>query len=140
MRTRLRIATPVFCLLACSVTLHAQSINLDLGHPDAEPPGPLYRNAGLPGHWVKIDALDSGDYPLLGLDGNPVAATVHQIGGTEIQEVPLGQPGDPTGDAGRLMKDALITHTPVENCLVFDDFELGMCEVLTSHGCRANRP
>jgi len=120
------------CLLLLTAPAAAQSVNLDLGNPGDPAPGSRYRAAGMPGAWVKIDGLDSGfEYPLLGLDGRPVAATVDQIGGTEIQIGALGNPGDPAGQDAIFMADALITHTPIENCLFYDNLQQGTYEVLT---------
>ena len=119
-------------LLATPLTVLAQSINIDLGSPDDPAPDPGYRAAGLPGVWNKFDALTTNfEYPLVGLDGLAIPATVDQFGGTEIQKAPLGNPGDPTGNDAIFMRDALITHSPIENCLFFDALQPGTYEVLT---------
>ena len=93
----------------------AQSINIDLGHPGIAPPIG-YGAAGVPGAWNKFEAVNSQTtYTLFGLNGQPTGATVSQIGGTEILDATLTGPGRPTGPDAILLKDALITHTGVEN-------------------------
>ena len=127
-----RSILPTIAGLLLSVTAMAQSVNIDLGENDAPAPGSGYRGAGMPGVWNKFDALASGfEYPLVGLDGQPIVGTVDQLGGTEIQTVPMGNPGDPRAGDAIFMGDALITHTSIENCLFFDALEPGTYEVLT---------
>lgn len=108
----------------------AQSINIDLGPAGTEPPS-SYAAAGLPGVWQKFPATQWGlYYNLVGLDGNPVAARVRQIGGTEIVQTGLGGPGQPQGGDAILLGDALVTHQ-LENCLFFVSLENGTYEVLS---------
>lgn len=109
----------------------AQSINIDIGVPGVAPPGG-YGAAGMPGAWNKFEAVDSHiTYSLFDLYGRPTGATVKQIGGTEILDAPLGGPGDPVGPDALLLKDALLTHSSVENCLFFHGLALGTYEVST---------
>lgn len=112
-----------------STTALAQSINIDLGVPGTAPPDG-YGAAGMPGARNKFEAVDTHiTYPLFDLHGNPTGATLHQIGGTEIRDAALGGPGDPTGSDAVLLKDTLVTHTTVENCLFINSLTPGTYEV-----------
>lgn len=130
-RDPMRLAIALIVALLASTTLSAaQSINIDLGQSSAARPSDAYRGVGLPGYWNKFPATDSTVYSLYGLDGHLTSVTLHQIGGTEIVTAP-GGPGQPTGSDGVLLRDALVTHTTVENCLFYDGLQSGTYEVVT---------
>jgi hypothetical protein len=108
----------------------AQSINIDLGPTGTEPP-PSYAAAGLPGVWQKFPFTRWGVYhDLVDLYGQPIAAEVRQIGGTETIVTPLGGVGQPQGGDAVMLGDALITHA-LENCMFFRFLEPGTYEVLS---------
>jgi hypothetical protein len=120
----------VFLLALIGSPSFAQSINIDLGISGTEPPQD-YRAAGVPGVWNKFEAVDSTNYALVDLAGNPTTASVHQFGGTEIVQAPLNGPGQPSGPDAILLGDTLVTHTTIENCLFFNGLLDGEYEVTT---------
>jgi hypothetical protein len=127
LKLQILLAT-VCCALVGPVS--AQSINIDIGPPGTEPPTG-YRAAGLPGQWQKFEATTWGVFHnLVDVNGNPIAARVRQIGGTEIVIATLGGPADPQGSDAILLGDALLTHA-LENCLFFENLTSGTYEVLS---------
>ena len=129
-KTSVRVITIAIIAAAGVLPAVAQSINIDLGFPGAEPPA-SYRAAGLPGVWQKFPATQWGlYYDLVGLDGAPTAARVRQIGGTEIVQASFGGPGQPQGGDAVMLGDALVTHN-IENCMFFVGLENGTYEVLS---------
>ena len=89
------------------------------------------RRGGNARVWQKFPATQWGlFYDLVGLNGQPVAARVRQIGGTEIVQTVLAGPGQPKGGDAILLADALVTHQ-VENCLFFMNLQNGTYEVLS---------
>lgn len=129
MQRMIRLA--VFAM-ASTTLLRAQSFNIDLGHPGATRPADDYRGVGLPGRWNKIDGISpSTNIPIYGRDGALLSATAWQVGGTEIVVAPLGGAGDPAGNDGVLLGDALVTHTTTENCLFVDGLAGGRYEIVT---------
>lgn len=123
---------PALCLLAALAPaahpLLGQPLNVDFGEP-ANGPSPTYGAAGLPGVWNSFRA-DHGTtvQNLLGLDGQPTAVSLRQIGGLDTPTV-----SDPetSGDDSLLMDDYLVTFdVNLESCLFFDGLEPGTYEVL----------
>ena len=120
-------AALVASCLAVAGAAHGQSLNVDFGLA-ADAPSSTYAAAGLPGTWNSIPGVTGTTYPLVGLDGRPTGVTISQIGGTELRSFT-----DPsvTGDAARLMNDALLTFDPgLEVCLFINGLAPGTYEVL----------
>lgn len=114
--------------LLLAMPVSGQSLNIDFGEPDNHPPA-SYAAAGLPGVWNSFLALHgTSESGLRGLDGQPTAARLLQIGGFENLNDP-----DPaiTGDDALLMDDFLVTYNGgLESCIFFDNLEPGEYEVL----------
>ncbi|MCP3981691.1 MAG: hypothetical protein GY716_20515 [bacterium] len=125
------LARAALSALICGPAIFAQSVNIDLGNIDDSPPSSRYRAAGMPGEWIKLDALDpDADYPLFDLAGDPIVGTVDQFGGTEILEV-LPTSLTQSGDHVTFMRDALLTHSAIENCMFYRNLDPGRYEILT---------
>ncbi len=118
----------VLTMLAPSAAF-AQSVNIDFGNT-ATAPGASYGGAGLAGAWNSMSALPQVTlFPLVGLDGAPVAAQLRNIGGTSIINV-----NDPstTGNDQALIDDMLISlNNPTDACIFFVGLRNGAYEVLT---------
>ncbi len=118
-------------LIALSATaspLNAQSLNIDFGEPGAGPAS-TYAAAGLPGVWNSLRG-DHGvtTHNLVGLDGQPTAVSLLQIGGLDT---PTVVDPDTSGDDALLMDDYLVTFSPtLESCIFLDGVAPGRYEVL----------
>ena len=115
-------------ILAPGTQAQAQSFNIDVGEPGTAPPA-AYGAAGRAGVWnstrAEHGATASG---LVDLDGNPIAATLLQIGGLDLFTV---EDAATSGADAQLLDDFLITFTPaLESCIFFDDMLPGTYEVL----------
>ncbi len=105
-----------------------QALNIDFGEPGNGPP-PTYAAAGLAGTWNSLRA-DHGTtaFNLLGLDGNPTAVSLKQIGGLDT---PTANDPATTGDDSLLMDDYLVTFDAgLESCIFLDHVAAGTYEVL----------
>ncbi len=111
-----------FGLLAASPAL-AQSINIALGAPGT-PPSSSYGAAGQVGVWNDIGLTPIGQrFPLVGLDGAPLAADIRQVGATAVL-----QSNDPatSGDDEALL-DSMVTSmcVPLDACYWIDHLANG---------------
>ena len=121
----------LLAILAFVSPAAAQSINIDFGPPGSGPASG-YRAAGVHGFWNSFEAIDPAiTYELLDVHGVLTDATVSQFGGTEIVQGALGGPGQPSGQDGILLGDAMVTHTTIESCLFFNGLKNGTYEVTT---------
>jgi hypothetical protein len=115
----------------------AQALNVDFGEPGAGP-APSYGAAGLPGVWNSL----RGDHgtttrALLGLDGQPTAVSLRQIGGLDT---PTMVDPSTTGDDSELLDDYLVTFSAsLETCVYFAGLEPGPYEVLI-YALMPNKP
>lgn len=115
-------------LLGVSAAASAQSINIDFGNP-ATGPARTYAAAGLAGTWNVIGAMPNSQvFPLVGLDGIGVGATVSCLGGSHLIEADI--PGT-TGNDQALIDDMFVsTNSPVDLCLFFRNLQSGWYEVV----------
>lgn len=127
-------STLILTILAvCSADAVAQSLNIDFGPPNTGPTA-TYAAAGLPGVWNSIEGQHTTlppqiVYDLVGLNGQPTFARLHQFGGTELL---LTNDPSVSGNDAILLNDALVTHTiPLESCLFINGLQPGTYEVLT---------
>lgn len=122
------IALTVVAALSPSAA-RAQSVNIDFGNT-ATAPSASYGAAGLAGVWNSMSALPQvALFPLVGLDGEPIAAQLRNIGGTSIINV-----NDPatSGDHQALIDDMLISlNNPTDACIFFIGLRNGAYEVTT---------
>jgi hypothetical protein len=107
----------------------AQSVNIDFGNT-ATAPSAAYGAAGVAGVWNSLSPLPQVTlFPLVGLDGAPIAAQLRNIGGTSIINV-----NDPatSGDDQALIDDMLISlNNPTDACIFFIGLRNGAYEVTT---------
>jgi len=108
--------------------LSAQSMNIDFGQPDNQPPV-FYPGAGVPGFWNSFPAENTSTTDnLSALDGSSIGVTVAQVGGEATPHVV-----DPlvTGDVALLMSDYLVTFNPdLESCLFIRNLRPGWYQVI----------
>jgi hypothetical protein len=123
-----------FIACACAASLAGsaagQSYNIDFGDPRGnDKPASSYAAAGLAGAWNEIGVPASGVYyPLVNLQGQPTAAELYNIGGSDL--LVSDDPGT-TGDHDALMDDMLIGHNnPVDVCIWVRNLPPGSYEVL----------
>jgi hypothetical protein len=78
-------AVTVFAIVSPCLS---QPLNIDFGTEFGGPADTFGAAAGQPGVWNTLVGSDLGPFPLVGLDGAPVAATL-------MMTLPLGNAGDP---------------------------------------------
>jgi hypothetical protein len=135
---RLPFAIPVAVRFALTLALvagpqlggpvWAQALNIDFGEP-ANAPAASYGAAGTAGVWNSLRA-DHGTTTqnLVGLDGQPTAVSLLQIGGLDT---PTAADPASTGDDSLLMDDYLETFSAgLESCICLDGVAPGTYEVL----------
>ncbi len=106
----------------------AQSINIDFGEGGFAPAS-TYAGAGRAGVWNEIGVMPTSQrFNLVGLTGQPVSATVYNIGGSAL----LASNNPATGgDDERLMDDMFLSfNNPVDLCLFFENLWPGEYEVI----------
>ena len=111
-------------LFAFAPASHAQNaINIALGPPGSAPSA-SYAAAGLPGVWNDIGLTAIGQrVPLVGLNGNPIAADLRQVGATSVL-----QSNDPatSGDDEALLDSMVLSFcNPLDACYWIDNLANG---------------
>ncbi|MCA9304865.1 MAG: hypothetical protein KC996_12160, partial [Phycisphaerales bacterium] len=100
---------------ATTVAASAQSFNIEWGTPETAPPA-SYGAQGLPGVWNTLGSMTpSQRYNLVGLDGQPIAADIMNIGFDIIESF-----DNPTtvGDDAALLDDCFTSfNDPIDGCL-----------------------
>lgn len=121
------LATMLAAIAASSVS--AQSINIDFGTPGTGPAA-SYAGAGLAGVWNVIGAMPNSQvFPLVGLNGSPLTATVFCIGGSHLIDFNIE---GTIGNDQKLLDDMFVsTNSPVDLCLFFRNLQSGWYEVIT---------
>lgn len=127
----MKFTTP--CVLVASLTVVAsgQSYNIDFGDPRGnDKPASSYAAAGLAGAWNELGVPTPGSYyPLVNLQGQPTAAELYNLGGSELLISDIPATG---GDHDALMDDMLIGYNnPVDVCIWVRNLPPGSYEVLT---------
>ncbi len=106
----------------------AQSFNVEWGSLDSSPPN-TYGAEGLSGVWNTFDAMPNFErLPLVGLDGNPIAADIMNIGFDLIEssDNPLT-----TGPDAALMDDCFTSNNdPIDGCIFMRFLEPGEYRVI----------
>lgn len=106
----------------------AQSFNIDWGSADSAPP-PTYAGVGLAGVWNTFDSMPGGArLPLVGLDGNPIAADIANIGFDVIESADI--PGTSGGDEALLDDCFTSFNDPIDGCLFIRFVEPGEYRVI----------
>lgn len=107
----------------------AQSINIDFGTPGTGPSS-SYAAAGRRGAWNVLGVMPTSvRFNLVGRDGQPVAATVYNIGGSSL--LTHDKPTT-TGDDEALLDDMFLSfNNPIDLCLFFEHLANGNYEVIT---------
>jgi hypothetical protein len=119
----------ILLLVACgaaTASAPGQSINIDLGDL-AGTPAPDYGGAGLPGIWNAFTADPGDPQALVGLTGQPVAATATRDFGALLV---ADDPGTAGNDQG-LMDDGLGDVGDVQMTLRIDGLLNGTYQVIT---------
>ena len=123
---RTPIITTALVLLASSAS--AQSFNIEWGTPDTAPP-PTYAGVGLAGVWNTFDSMPNfQQLNLVGLDGNPINATIMNIGFDVIESH-----DNPStfGDNEALLDDCFTSfNDPIDGCLFISNMEPGEYTVI----------
>jgi len=122
-----RIHTLTLVVLAVPAVALGQSANIDYGDGFGTP-DQTYAAAGLPGVWNNLLGLPDVPEPLVGLDGQPIAAMV-------TQDYSLGvfciDDPETIGNDQTLMDDFLGGRADIVVTLLFEDLENGPYEVIT---------
>lgn len=105
----------VIVLAACAVPALAQSFSVEWGSADTAPPS-SYGGAGLAGVWNSFASMTPGQtYPIVGLDGEPLAADIMNIGFDAVESADI--PGTSGGDEA-LLDDCFVSYNdPTDGCL-----------------------
>lgn len=121
-------ALPAIVALLVASPAFSQSVNINFGTPGAGPSS-TYAAAGIAGEWNTFEAMPAGErFPLVGLDGQPLAVDIRQIGGDFI--LSEDDPGT-SGDDERLLDQMYWTFdNGPDLCLWIDNLENGDYEVL----------
>ncbi|CAE7257292.1 unnamed protein product [Symbiodinium necroappetens] len=106
----------------------AQSFNVEWGTPGTAPDA-SYAAQGLPGVWNTFDAMPNGTrFPLVGLDGQPIAADIANIGFDVVESADI--PGTTGGDEA-LYDDCFTSfNDPIDGCIFMRFLEPGEYEVI----------
>ena len=115
--------------LLASPPTHGQAINIDFGDGTSIP-SPSYGAAGWPGAWNAVGVLPPGlRVDLVGLDGQPIAAKIYGVGGTQML---VSDHPETTGDDEALIDDMFIGfNSPVDLCLWLEYLVDGEYEITT---------
>lgn len=113
----------LLALLACSAPAAAQSFNIEWGTPGTGP-SPTHAAEGLAGVWNTLgNMVPVQQYPLVGLDGQPTAAYIFQVGFDTIQS--FHNPAT-SGDDQALLDDCYTSfNDPLDGCLFIRNIEPG---------------
>jgi hypothetical protein len=118
----------ITALAVASASASAQSFNVDWGSLDSSPPN-TYAAQGLAGHWNTFDSMPNFQrLPLLGLDGQPIAADIMNIGFDVIESSDIA--GTSGGD--ELLLDDCFTsfNDPIDGCIFMRFLEPGEYQVI----------
>lgn len=123
-----RPAAFLLALAALALPAAAQSFNVDWGSPGTVPP-PFYAGVGVPGVWNNFPGMVQVQrYPLVGLDGAPIAADIMNIGFDAVESADI--PGATGGDEA-LLEDCFVSYNdPVDGCLFIRFMEPGEYRVI----------
>lgn len=120
----------VACMVAVGLfttAANGQSLNIDFGFDGVVPPDTYGGAADQPGRWITLPGTQGVTvHDLVDINGDVTEVSLFQFGGTETLTF---KDRDVAGDHAILMNDCLITHTNIESCLFFNNFEPGMYEV-----------
>lgn len=127
MRTQI-ITTTLATLTMTVMSASGQSFNVDWGSLETSPPT-TYAAEGLAGSWNTFDAMPNFErLPLMGLDGDPIAADIMNIGFDMIEssDNPLT-----TGPDAALMDDCFTSNNdPIDGCIFMRFIEPGEYKVI----------
>jgi len=126
--TKLKYLTALGVVAALSQSAAGQSFSVEWGSLDSSPPI-TYGAQGIPGAWNTFDAMPNFErLPLFGLDGNPIAADIMNIGFDLIEssDNPLT-----TGPDAALMDDCFTSNNdPIDGCIFMRFLEPGEYKVI----------
>jgi len=125
MNTRLLI---VGAVALCTASVSAQSFNVEFGTPETSP-SDTYAAAGLPGMWNTFGAMPNFmRFPLLGLDGQPIAADIMNIGFDIIESA---DNVSTFGNNESLLDDCFTSfNDPIDGCIFLRFLEPGDYQVI----------
>jgi len=122
------------CLLVAGIVggvcagASAQSFNVDWGSLDTSPAA-SYAGEGLAGVWNTFDAMPAFvRFPLVGLDGLPIAADIMNIGFDVVQSADI--PGTSGGDEALLDDCFTSFNDPIDGCIFVRFLEPGDYRVI----------
>ncbi len=124
----IRIAAFIGVVGVCTLAACGQSFNVEWGSLDSSPPA-SYGAEGLPGVWNTFDAMTPVQrYPLVGLDGAPIAADIMNIGFDVLEASDI--PGTSGGDEA-LLDDCFTSYNdPIDGCIFMRFLEPGEYRVI----------
>jgi len=115
-------------LASTAVSASAQSFNVDFGSLDSSPSN-TYAAQGLAGHWNTFDSMPNFQrLPLVGLDGQPIAADIMNIGFDVIESFDIA--GTSGGDESLLDDCFTSFNDPVDGCIFMRFLEPGDYQVI----------
>ncbi len=115
-------------IAAATTFASAQSFNVDFGSLDTSPPN-TYAAVGLAGEWNTFDNMPNfQQFPLLGLDGSPIAANIKNIGFDFIELLSI--PGTQGADEALLDDCYTSQNDPVDGCIFLNSVEPGEYQVI----------
>ena len=112
----------------CVTTAHGQSFNIEWG-TGGTVPSSSYAARGLAGVWNGLgEMVPVQRYPLVGLDGSPIAATILNVGFDTIEGADI--PGT-SGDDEAMLDDCIVSYNnPIDGCLFLDNVAPGTYRVI----------
>ncbi len=124
---RLTSCSLLMCAIFVVPVVRGQSVNIDY-EAGSGTPAENYAAAGLPGVWNALTAPPNVAQPLVGLDGEPIAATVTQLlaTGTIHRDDPAT-----SGEDEALMDDFVPGLGDIVVGLTFEGLRDGVYEVIT---------
>lgn len=119
-------ALSAIALSACPTL--AQSFNVEFG-TSGTAPSASYAGVGVAGVWNSFDSMPNFQrLPLVGLDGNPIAADIMNIGFDVIESADIS---GTSGDDEALLDDCFTAfNDPVDGCLFMRFVEPGAYRVI----------
>ncbi|MBO6513826.1 MAG: hypothetical protein JJ974_07685 [Phycisphaerales bacterium] len=127
----MHISKLVSCVTVMSViagSAAGQSFNIEWGSLDSSPPA-TYGGEGLAGVWNTFDSMPAFQrFPLVGLDGSPIAVDIMNIGFDVIESSNI--PGTSGGDEALLDDCFTSFNDPVDGCLFMRFVEPGEYRVI----------
>ncbi|MDF1810478.1 MAG: GC-type dockerin domain-anchored protein [Phycisphaerales bacterium] len=118
----------VGAIATCSTFATAQSFNVEFGTPETSP-SDTYAAVGLPGLWNTFSSMPNFmRLPLLGLDGEPIAADIMNIGFDNIESA---ENVSTFGDNESLLDDCFTSfNDPIDGCIFLRFVEPGEYQVI----------